>query len=1318
MGNFGLHIMRDFEENYAMSPRKHFLAIIIVFITAAILPGLCMGQSIVSLPGGMRAVWDVDKAFYETTLTRERICINGLWQWQPARTPANKVPTDSWGYYKVPGPWPMPRQWMLENAQTVHAHPSWKSEKLTDVTMAWYQREIAIPKGWGGRRIAIYTEYLNSYAAVYLDGIKAGEIHFPGGEVDITSVCRPGSKHVLTFFTMAAPLKAAIQSFSDTGAPKQVKGKVTRRGLCGDVFLVSTPARARIGDVKVDTSVRKWQIAVDAALHGLEAGKAYRLLAQVKDHGRVVKNLKSKLFETAEFKNDRFVFSGPWKPTKLWDVHTPGNIYHLELSLLDSEGEVLDVFQPVRFGFRELWIDGRDFRLNGTRFSCFVVPLDNGQISAETATYAAARESFERLKAIGVNLMYTHNYGCEPGSHLSFEEILRAADDVGMLISLSQPHFGHYDWNTPNADKTNGYARHAEFYVRMAQNHPSVVMYSMNHNSIGYKGASDPDHMDGLSDKRSWFRRNAKHAGQAEEIVQRFDQTRPIYHHSSGNMNQMYTLNFYLNFVPIQERSDWFEHWATKGVKPMFLTEYGTPLGYNWSMYRGWYKNKRSYGTDAVPWELCVAEWNAQFLGDTAYALSEIEKQKLRFEAEQWRAGKLFYRWNYPDGMVGSQSRHHSRDTIEAVWAMYITDNWRAFRTWGLSAFNSWHYPYFWTLRKGVGNSRKTLKVDWDNLQRPGFSIDFVQRRYIARRVAHERGDWIPSLAAKALIRNNQPLLAYIGGKPGTFTEKGHNFLPGERVNKQLIIINNSRRTVDCEYSWTLDLPQPITGSARVSVDTGEKVHIPLKLVLPDTLNPGRYDLSMTVKFSSGETQEDVFGIHVLPRPTPAVVKTKIALFDPKGESAKLLEDLGISYDPVSADIDLAPYDMLIVGKQALAVDGVAPDIRRVRDGLKVLIFEQTADVLERRFGFRVQEYGLRRVFKRVPDHPLLAGLDNGHLRDWQGEATLLPPRIKAKFGKRGLMVRRSGIEQTRAFRAGCRGNVASVLIEKPARGDFLPVVDGGFSLQYSPLLEYREGAGLVLFCQMDVTERTQRDPAAQRLANNTIRYVSAYSPGPRRSLVYVGNEAGRSHLESTGMRLDQFNGALDTGQVLVVTPGGGNQLAGHKEAITAWLKKGGHLLAVGLEAAEANAFMPLIVNTNKAEHISVVFESKGMESLLAGIGPADVNMREPREIDLVSGGATPLGNGVLAVANRGKVVFCQIAPWQFPYERQYNLKRTFRLTSVLINRLLGNMGAGATAPVLERFTKGAGGDRSPWLTSFYLDKPEEMDDPYRFFGW
>ena len=42
---------------------------------------------------------------------------------------------------------------------------------------------------------------------------------------------------------------------------------------------------------------------------------------------------------------------------------------------------------------------------------------------------------------------------------------------------------------------------------------------------------------------------------------------------------------------------------------------------------------------------------------------------------------------------------------------------------------------------------------------------------------------------------------------------------------------------------------------------------------------------------------------------------------------------------------------------------------------LRVILFEQSPDVLEKRFGFRVAQYGLRQVFPRVADHPLLAGI-------------------------------------------------------------------------------------------------------------------------------------------------------------------------------------------------------------------------------------------------------------------------------------------------------------------------------------------------------
>ncbi len=136
-------------------------------------------------------------------------------------------------------------------------------------------------------------------------------------------------------------------------------------------------------------------------------------------------------------------------------------------------------------------------------------------MGAALATYAGARESLLRLKSFGINFVYTHNYGCEPGSHLSFAEILRAADDTGMLVALSQPHFSAYDWKSAEADQTNGYARHAAFYVRVAGSHPSVVCYAMSHNATGYNEDINPPMIDGLSDPRDAVGRQQRQAGLA-----------------------------------------------------------------------------------------------------------------------------------------------------------------------------------------------------------------------------------------------------------------------------------------------------------------------------------------------------------------------------------------------------------------------------------------------------------------------------------------------------------------------------------------------------------------------------------------------------------------------------------------------------------------------------------------------------------------------------------------------------------------------------------------------------------------------------------
>jgi len=1206
---------------------------------------LAQDQSGPLLPPGVKIEWDLAKAWHEATPTRERVCINGLWRWQPAADDAREVPTGGWGYYKVPACWPGIQDYMQSDYQALYPNPSWKNTKLSDVQSAWYERTIATPKDWTGRHIVLDVEYLNSFAVVYVDGRQIGQARYPAGQVDLSTAVRPGTTHVLSLLVVAMPLKAVMESYNDTNTARQRKGTVERRGLCGDIWLIGEPAGARLSDVRIDTSVRQSQITFEAGLHGLAADARYKLRARIIDQGTQVAEFIGPTFLASEVKEGHGTFTASWKPPKLWDIHTPENQYAAELSVLDAGGQVVDTATPVRFGFREFSIQGRDFYLNGTRLYLSLVPLDNASIGAALATYAGAKESFLRLKSFGINFVYTHNYGCEPGSHLSFAEILRAADDTGMLVALSQPHFSVYDWKTQDADQTNGYAGHAEFYVRVAGSHPSVVCYSMSHNATGYNEDINPVMMDGKSNPRDqWADRNARLALRCEAIVKRLDPARIVYHHSSGDLSAMYTLNFYPNFVPIQELDDWFEHWSIAGNKPMVLVEYGAPFGWDWVMYRGWYNGQREFGSAAVPWEYCLAEWNAQFLGDVAYQISDREKRNLRWEAQQFREGHAWKRWDYPSPVGDARL-----DEMQPVQAAYTTENWRAFRTWGLSANSPWEHDRFWKLREGFQQRRVDLPVDWDNLQQPGYSPDFIDHTYARFDLAYQRSDWVALPTAQSLLRNNRPLLGWIAGKPEHFTTKDHIFCPGDAIEKQLVLINNSRVSVTCDASWSASVGTVVSATKQVVIPTGEQVRVPVQLKLPPDLAPGEYPITASFKFSTGESQDDSFRLHVIPRSVPPRTASKIALFDPPGQTTKLLAGLGVSSKPVGAADELSGFDVLLIGKGALTVDGPAPALTRVRDGLKVVVFEQTAEALEKRLGFRVEEYGLRQVWPRVPDSPLLAGLNTKDLHDWRGSSTLLPPTMAYKLNPRyngAPTVSWCGLEVTRLWRCGNWGNVASVLIEKPPRGDFLPILDGGYALQYSPLLEYHEGRGLVLFCQMDVTARTESEPAAETLAGNILRYVDAWRPAPRRTAVYAGEPAGQAWLAACGVEAAPFTGAPPAvDQVLVVGPGGAPDLTAQSSTIGPWVKAGGRVLALGLDQEAANSFLPTQVAMKPAEHVAAWFPPFSAQSLLAGVAPADVHNRDPRKLPLVVGGATAYGDGVLAAT--GNVVFCQLPPFQ-----------------------------------------------------------------------
>ncbi|MBI2300463.1 MAG: beta galactosidase jelly roll domain-containing protein [Armatimonadetes bacterium] len=387
----------------------------------------------------------------------------------------------------------------------------------------------------------------------------------------------------------------------------------------------------------------------------------------------------------------------------------------------------------------------------------------------------------------------------------------------------------------------------------------------------------------------------------------------------------------------------------------------------------------------------------------------------------------------------------------------------------------------------------------------------------------------------------------------------------------------------------------------------------------------------------------------------------------------------------VEADTPLDRFDALLIGRRAIRLDNKLPDLRPLLDrGRRVLVMEQTEPALTQRLGFRVNDPSLRRVFVRVPSHPVLAGLDTDRLRDWRGEATLLPGKLDLPTWEPSDPPHDwLGFANTRVWKCGNTGQVATVVVEKPQRGDFEALVDGGFDLEYAPLLLHRAGNGQVLFCQIDVTARSVPDPAADRLHANLLAWVSAPADkapaGPAR---YVGDDSGAALLTGLGVAFRRVDALEAAGPgLLIAGPGCGKTLAGVSQAVAGAVRAGGELFCLPLPAEDLGGWLPIRVETSEA---SLLAASAAGE--LSGVGPSELHWRGRKKVlRVAAAGGQPAVVSRVAV-DKGAVTFCQVSPADWDYDDPYRvyLKRTADRTATLLARLLAKAGVTFSVPLRE----------------------------------
>lgn len=1234
------------------------------------------------LPGISDFSWDAPGI--RKNAEREQACLNGYWAFSPVAEsldPNAKAPADpeKWGFAKVPFPWQTLRPLNLPK----------EAPKKEQWHTAWYRRTFQVPENRKNRKIVLEIQHIQTRGRVYVDGKEAGSIVFPGGSLDITDLVRPGRVQELTIRVSAIPSSAEEYVIMDINNIYKVASRIRNKGIVGDVFLNMVP-ETRIEHTHFITSVARRQITFHVIPANPVEGKQYTIEAEIRDpSGKTVRTFRSQALSKQTLKQGGWKFSASWEDPELWDIDTPENIYTGILRLYEN-GRLTDITLPETFGFREFTIRGQDYLLNGKPIHLLAYIPGNYSYfwASDKSSRPLAEMTLKRLKAMGYNFAISENYNFNEGATGYIRGFFEAADRTGFLHSFSLPHPRAFNSALDtDPQKRAEYRRMAEYLIRLYWNHPSLVMYATTHNCTGAWGDQNPIRLGGdyvaakAKGERDLKEKNRRNAEETQKIIRTIDAEHPVYIHSSGSLCGQYTLNMYLNWAPLQERSDWLEHYSRHGKMPLALVEWGPPHSASFSSFRGWVWSRPHVQTawDAEYVSACygdrVGEWTPERI--------ELLDRIVRNDGKPIHFGKftLFERFGIVNRLQGD----------------FFADNYRSMRAWNLSMMLPWDYDSNYIRVPGNWPS-KEWPDRYKNLNEPGLVPDFVGHDKYPLTIYPEA--YRLSHLGKAIQYWGAPLIGFIGGGK-VFTEKEHVYFPGERIVKTLVMINDKRRDLDCDYRLKIKGNSGWSCSGNVRIPAGRRAFRRAEIALPDRMKNGNGELNAEFRFSDGTVRKDTFAFQVISAPPPAEGRSVIALYDPKGLTEALLKRLKVRYRKVGLKDDLSRWKAVVIGREALSAKGALPNLDAVRDGQQVVIFEQQTPVLER-LGFRINEIGLRRLFVRDAGNPLLNGMSETLFADWRGESTLLPPLLDYNefFCPPWKWC---GFKTHRVWRCGNRGSLADALIEKPTVGNFLPVLDGGFCLQYAPLLEYREGKGRIVFCQLNLTGRSETEPAAMRMAANLLQ--SLENPPENRSARWsiLGGEAFRRQIAELGFR----NPSPERETPVIVAGPGAEKLPD----LTKRVENGATVLCFGLRAAELNALFPGKINARDRKNQTSRLADLNHPDF-AGISNMDTYFQTRLEYAVTGNGAELERIAI----GKGTVIVCSVTADMLDYRRLFHLRTSFRRRSNLMSRLLHNAGIPSECVLLERFRSLPG--KTPWKNSFYIQDPVEEDNPYRYYHW
>jgi hypothetical protein len=366
--------------------------------------------------------------------------------------------------------------------------------------------------------------------------------------------------------------------------------------------------------------------------------------------------------------------------------------------------------------------------------------------------------------------------------------------------------------------------------------------------------------------------------------------------------------------------------------------------------------------------------------------------------------------------------------------------------------------------------------------------------------------------------------------------------------------------------------PLVASGTRPMHMKAGEHQQFTFSIPMPAVRSSEALQLIILMKSGNTVAFSDMLAYSVHPRPAPAASpKARIALYDPSGKTAAVLDRLGIRYAKAASPSPVPGVsDVFVIGADSLAGDRKWTPVIGKRDPLsgpisdfvqaggRLLVLEQTAYPPGAFPAALDAGFTSTMTFAQMPGHPALAGAHLGpdDLRYWRGDNLVTA----------GEALRPVGRGETPIVVSGC------------ANG-----------LTHSPLIEFARGKGTLMLCQMRCISKADTEPSATALLRSLIAYLADYKARSGDTLVSAKSASVTQTLDDIGLSYTTVSGdispdALRRAKVLVYEGSAAGLLAA-QDAVREFVSGGGNLLLHRITPDDYEALRPLIGGDLKLVH-------------------------------------------------------------------------------------------------------------------------------------